>query len=128
MYGHLTDNIPGTCPLIEPVHLESPVTNLEYCALVPTQRYVKSSTLEIEKTKIYYSLQGYGRGLTAVKKLATKTKVSYEVAHSWLKQQAVWQIYLPAPRYIPQPLFNEVRPNSIHQFIRLTYYTYDIIS
>ena len=29
--------------------------------------------------------------------------------------QALWQIYLPAPRYIPRPKFNVSLPNAVHQ-------------
>ena len=27
----------------------------------------------------------------------------------------MWQIYLPAPKYIPRPKFDEERPNAVHQ-------------
>ena len=64
---------------------------------------------------IYYSPKGYWRGLAAVKKLAAAAKVSEADARSWLKKQAIWQIYLPAPRYIPRPMFDEDSPNAVHQ-------------
>ena len=64
---------------------------------------------------IYYSPNGYSRGLAAVKKLAATAKVSEANARSWLKKQAIYQIYLPAPRYIPQPMFDEDSPNAVHQ-------------
>jgi len=63
---------------------------------------------------IYYSPKGYWRGLAAVKKLAAAAKVSEQVAHDWLKRQAIWQIYLPAPHHIPRPMFDEDRPNAVH--------------
>src|SRR6218665_30031 len=47
-------------------------------------------------SSIYYSPCGYWRGLAAVKKLSAAAKVSEAYARSWLKRQAVWQIYLPA--------------------------------
>ena len=65
--------------------------------------------------RIYYSPKGYWRGLAAVKKLAAAAKVSEADARSWLKKQAVWQIYLPAPRHIPRPMFDEDSPNAVHQ-------------
>ena len=65
--------------------------------------------------RIYYSPKGYWRGLAAVKKLAAAAKVSKADAGSWLKKQAVWQIYLPAPRHIPRPMFDEDSPNAVHQ-------------
>ena len=30
-------------------------------------------------------------------------------------QRYVWQIYLPAPRYIPRPKFDVFSPNAVHQ-------------
>ena len=65
--------------------------------------------------RIYYSPKGYWRGLAAIKKLAAVTKVSEQVARDWLKRQAIWQIYLPAPRHIPRPMFDEDAPNAVHQ-------------
>ena len=37
------------------------------------------------------------------------------MVEEWLKKQAIWQIYLPAPRKIPYQIFNIVVPNHIHQ-------------
>ena len=37
------------------------------------------------------------------------------VSKQWLYKQALWQIYLPAPRYIPRPKFDVAAPNSVHQ-------------
>lgn len=64
---------------------------------------------------IYYSPRGYWRGLAAVKKLAAAAKVTETGARDWLKYQAIWQIYLPAPRHIPRPMFDEDRSNAVHQ-------------
>ena len=66
-------------------------------------------------SKIYYSPKGYWKGLTAIKKLASAAKVTEQQAKDWLKKQAVWQIYLPAPRQIPRPKFDVAIPNEIHQ-------------
>jgi len=66
-------------------------------------------------SSIYYTPKGYWRGLAAIKKLATAAKVSEQVARDWLKRQAIWQIYLPAPRHIPRPMFDEDSPNAVHQ-------------
>jgi len=63
----------------------------------------------------YYSPKGYWRGLAAIKKLAAAGKVSEQVSRDWLKRQAIWQIYLPAPRHIPRPKFDVVAPNEVHQ-------------
>ena len=37
------------------------------------------------------------------------------VSKQWLYKQALWQIYLPAPRHIPCPKFDVATPNSVHQ-------------
>ena len=42
-------------------------------------------------------------------------KVSECDARDWLKRQAIFQIYLPAPRHIPRPKFDEDTPNAVHQ-------------
>ena len=33
----------------------------------------------------------------------------------WLFKQAFWQIFLPAPRGVPQPKFDVSTPKSVHQ-------------
>ena len=71
--------------------------------------------MDTKLSKIYYSPQGYWKGLAAVKKLSTLAKVSEDVAKQWLVKQALWQIYLPAPRYIPRPKFDVSLPNAVHQ-------------
>ena len=65
--------------------------------------------------KLYYSPKGYWRGISAIKKLAAAAKVDEETAKNWLKKQAIWQIYLPAPKYIPRPKFDVTVPNEVHQ-------------
>ena len=66
-------------------------------------------------SKIYYSPKGYWRGVSAIKKLAAAAKVDEDTAKNWLKKQAIWQIYLPAPKYIPRPKFDVATPNEVHQ-------------
>jgi len=66
-------------------------------------------------SSIYYTPKSYWRGLAAIKKLATAAKVSEQVARDWLKRQAIWQIYLPALRHIPRPMFDEDSLNAVHQ-------------
>ena len=48
-------------------------------------------------------------------KLASAAKVTERQAKDWLKKQAIWQIYLPAPRHIPRPKFDVAVPNEVHQ-------------
>ena len=65
--------------------------------------------------QIYYSPTGYWRGNSAIDKLSKAAKVSRKVAKSWLQKQAIWQIYLPAPKRIQRPIFDVSHPNSVHQ-------------
>ena len=65
--------------------------------------------------KIYYSPEGYWKGYSAVSKLASAAKVSEDEARDWLERQALWQIYLPPPKYLPRPHWSVSRPNEIHQ-------------
>ena len=74
-----------------------------------------SSRIFNKLSKIYYSSQGYWKGFAAIKKLAQAAKVSEDVAQNWLMKQALWQVYLPAPRYIPRPKFDVPVPNKVHQ-------------
>ena len=62
--------------------------------------------------KVYYSSQGYWKRIAAIKKLANAAKVSEDAAKKW---QALWQIYLPAPKRIRRPKFDVSAPNAVHQ-------------
>ena len=64
---------------------------------------------------IYYSPEGYWKGIPAIKKIASAAKVPEKVAKDWLQKQAIWQIYLPAPRSVPRPKFDVALPNEVHQ-------------
>ena len=68
--------------------------------------------------RIYYSDGGYWRGKSAIQRLAKASGSTKEEAEKWLLKQPLYQIYLPAPKYIPRPnasmsLF--AKPNDIHQ-------------
>ena len=68
--------------------------------------------------QIYYSDDGYWRGKSAIQKLAKASSSTKEEAEKWLLKQTLYQIYLPAPKYIPRPnasmsLF--AKPHDIHQ-------------
>ena len=68
--------------------------------------------------QIYYSDDGYWRGKSTIQKLAKASGSTKEEAERWLLKQPLYQIYLPAPKYIPRPnasmsLF--AKPNDIHQ-------------
>ena len=66
-------------------------------------------------SRIYYSTKGYWKGFSAVSKMASAAKFSEEEARKFLEKQALWQIYLPAPKYIPRPHWAVSKPNMIHQ-------------
>ena len=68
--------------------------------------------------QIYYSDDGYWRGRSAIQKLAKASGSTKEEAERWLLKQPLYQIYLPAPKYIPRPnasLSLCAKPNDIHQ-------------
>ena len=71
--------------------------------------------MDAKLAKIYYSPQGYWKGVSAIKKLAEVAKVPENISKQWLYKQALWQIYLPAPRHVPRPKFDVATPNSVHQ-------------
>ena len=76
---------------------------------------VSVSPASLSLSKIYYSPGGYWKGYSAFSKLADAAGVSENEAKEWLKKQALWQIYLPSPRYIPRPHWTVDKPNEIHQ-------------
>ena len=68
--------------------------------------------------RIYYSDDGYWRGKSAINKLSKSSGSTKEEAEKWLLKQPLYQIYLPAAKYISRPnasmsLFT--KPNDIHQ-------------
>ena len=71
--------------------------------------------MDAKLAKIYYSPQGYWKGVSAIKNVADAAKVPEHVVKQWLYKQAIWQIYLPAPRYVPRPKFDVATSNLVHQ-------------
>ena len=71
--------------------------------------------MDSKLAKIYYSAQGYWKGVSAIKKLAESAKVPEDAAKQWLIKQVLWQIYLPAPRHVSRPKVDVATPNSVHQ-------------
>ena len=68
--------------------------------------------------QIYYSDGGYWRGKSTIQRLAKASGSTKEETEKWLLKQPLYQIYLPAPKYIPRhnasmSLF--AKPNDIHQ-------------
>ena len=65
--------------------------------------------------RVYYSTKGYWKGHAAIQKLSKEAGVSEADAKKWLEKQALWQIYLPPPEYIPRPRWTVSKPNQVHQ-------------
>ena len=65
--------------------------------------------------KVYYSTKGYWKGYSAIDKLSRAAGVSEKIAKEWLGRQALWQIYLSPPEYIPRPHWKVSKPNQVHQ-------------
>ena len=65
--------------------------------------------------KVYYSAKGYWKGYAAIGKLSQEAGVSEQDAKEWLGKQAMWQIYLAPPEYIPRPHWTVNKPNQVHQ-------------
>ena len=68
-----------------------------------------------EMKKTYYSTKGYWKGYAAIDKLSQAAGVSEKMAKEWLGKQALWQIYLSPPEYIPRPHWTVNKPNRVHQ-------------
>ena len=71
--------------------------------------------MDAKLAKNYYSPQGYWKVTAAIKKLAKNAHVPEDAAKKWLIRQALWQIYLPAPRHVPLPKFDVSTTNAVHQ-------------
>ena len=68
--------------------------------------------------QIYYSDDGYWRGKSSMQKLSKATGSTKEEAERWLMKQPLYQIYLPASKYIPRPnasMSLSAKPNDIRQ-------------
>ena len=50
------------------------------------------------------------KGYAAILKFADAAKVSEDEARKWLEKQALWQIHLPATKYIPRPHWRVDKP------------------
>ena len=71
--------------------------------------------MDSKLAEVYYSPRGYWKGTAAIKNLAETAKVPEDTAKRWLIKQALWQVYLPAPSYVPRPKFDVPTPNTVHQ-------------
>ena len=71
--------------------------------------------MELSKIYVYYRTDGYWKGYAAIEKLTSKANVSKDVARPCLERQAIWQIYLEPPKYIPRPRWTVDKPNEVSQ-------------
>jgi len=76
---------------------------------------------------LYYSPKGYWKGASAIRHLSEKTGADKKTALNWLKKQDIWQIYLPAPKRIIRPSFQNSTPNDTHQ-IDLLFLPHDTVN
>ena len=68
-------------------------------------------------SQIFYRPGGYYHSPHQLQEAARRKRYSIDKDRivEWLSKQALWQIYRPAPRYIPRPKFDEDEPNAVHQ-------------
>ena len=74
--------------------------------------------ISIALQKLYYQPRGYHNTIKHLYKTAQNAgyDFSLEEVQDWLEKQAIYQIYRPRPKYIPQASFNKITlPNEIHQ-------------
>ncbi|PFX12993.1 hypothetical protein AWC38_SpisGene22967 [Stylophora pistillata] len=71
--------------------------------------------MERKLSRVYYGPKGFWKGLGVVKKLAEEARVFEDVTKLWLMRQAIWHIYLPAPKHILRSKFDVDFPNAVHQ-------------
>ena len=65
-----------------------------------------------------YCDNGYWRDKSTIQKLSRASGSMKEDAEKWLMKQPLFQICLPAPKYIPRPNANMslfAKPNNVHQ-------------
>ena len=79
-----------------------------------------SLTKERQKqlSKLFYSPKGYWKGESAVYQLHRETGIDKLLVRWWLRKQALWQLYLPSPQYVPRPTtagYPWLKPNNTHQ-------------
>ena len=104
----------ASCCSLARAHL--PLAMRPFASCKPYVTYTRSRTHGGQTREDLLQPQGVlERAGRHVKQLAAAAKVSEDVAKQWLTKQALWQIYLPGPRYIPRPKFDVSSPNAVHQ-------------
>ena len=80
-----------------------------------TYLYLLLKYKKIRHGKDILQPEGFGRGHSAIKKLSKEANVNEKRPFEFLKKQAVWQMYLPAPKKIVRPRFDVSTLNEVHQ-------------
>ena len=80
-------------------------------------------------SKIYYKPENLWKGRFAIDKLVEISGMNEKKVKEWIYRQAIWQIYLPAPKYIPRHATggDELGANDTHQ-ADLLFLPYDTIN
>ena len=72
----------------------------------------------IDLQKIYYQPSGYQRTAKKLHEASLKAGFDFTLDEvcDWLERQAVHQVHMPRPRYIPRASFSSITtPNEVHQ-------------
>ena len=82
-----------------------------------THPRIRTRVLQTDLKEIYYKPENMWKGYAAIDKLAEAANTSKQEARQWLEKQTIWQIYLPAPKYIPRRKITTPNstPNETHQ-------------
>lgn len=81
-------------------------------------RIARNLDISIALCKIYYQPKGYHGTANHLHKAIQDAGYDFSLkeVRDWLEKQAIYQIYRPRPRYIPQASFNKITcPNEVHQ-------------
>ena len=73
------------------------------------------STTNEQLSDIYYQPTNLWRGRKAINLLTKETKISKKKVIQWISLQALWQVFLPAPKRIDRPHFDITKINQMHQ-------------
>jgi len=74
--------------------------------------------ISIDLQKIYYQPSGYQRTAKKLHEASLKAGFDFSLneVRDWIERQAVHQVHMPRPRYIPRASFSSITtPNEVHQ-------------
>uniref|UniRef100_UPI00197ACD0E hypothetical protein n=1 Tax=Acinetobacter baumannii TaxID=470 RepID=UPI00197ACD0E len=64
---------------------------------------------------LYYKPENLWTGRKAIKLLQKESGESKKTVTAWLAKQALWQVFLPAPRHVNDAHFYVTKVGKIHQ-------------